>query len=42
MGIRLQHSKGGLLSKYVGKHPPKYNHLTPLWALATSPLSSPA
>lgn len=28
-GIRLQHSEGGLLSKYVGEHPPKYNHLTP-------------
>lgn len=37
-GIRRQHSEGGLLSKYVGEHPPKYNHLTPLRALATVPL----
>lgn len=28
-GIRLQPSEGGLLSKYIGEHPPKYNHLTP-------------
>lgn len=33
-GIRLQHSEGGLLSKYVREHPPKYNQLTPAGASA--------